>query len=281
MNKYSNGLRNTIYLVLGNSIMAFGVVYFILPNHILSGGIAGIAVALSPVLNIEPQLIMYIMIVLTYILGLIFLGKMFAIKTLASSIMYPILISVFEKVLVPTPVDPLMASIYGGLLTGIGLGVTFKAGASTGGMDIPPLILSKFTSTRVSIWILIFDALTVLLGFSTYGLESVLIGFISVFAATFAVDKIGTIGGEQAKQVFIVSNYSNEILKHIHAVIERGSTIIEAKGGYTGDKKDIIMTILMVEQYPELESYVKSIDPEAFLIVSNVTEVHGNGFYKI
>lgn len=280
MIKKRNAFMNLLYVILGNSIMAFAVTYFILPNKILTGGVAGIAVAISPLLNINPQIIMYAILVLTFILGYFCLGKTFAIKTFASSIIYPVFIEIFNATLSPDLVDPLMASIYGGLLMGIGLGVTFIAGASSGGMDIPPLILARYTKVRVSIWILVFDILTVLLGFVTYDLNHILIGIISVFSSSWAIDKIGTIGGDEARQVLIISDKTDEIVAHIHKEIDRGSTLLQATGGYTGSNKEVILTILGIDQYPELEQFVKGIDENAFLIVSNVTEVHGNGFYK-
>lgn len=281
MGRVRNVAFDALILVLGNALMAFAVTFFILPNNILSGGVAGIAVALNPILDMNPEIIMNVIIIATFILGCIFLGKQFAIKTVASSILYPIFISLMGKFIVPPDVDPILASVYGGLVSGVGLGLTFRTGASTGGMDIPPLILEKYTNIRVSVWILIIDAITVLLGLSSYGLNQVLIGFISVFTATFAIDKIQLIGGEQAKQVLIISDKNESILEAIHTTIDRGTTLIHATGGYTGERREIIMTVLMKEQYAELEKFVKGIDENAFLIVSNVTEVHGNGFYKV
>lgn len=281
MVKTKNIVLDLIYLLIGNSIMAFGVTYFILPNQILSGGVAGIAVALEPIFHIDPQIMMNFIIFGTFILGLVFLGRSFAVKTVASSLLYPLLIWVFTRILTPEPIEPIMASIYGGLIMGIGLGLTFRTGSSTGGMDIPPLILEKYTRVRVAIWILILDGLTVMLGLKSYGLNNVLIGALSVFASTMAVDKIQMIGGEEAKQVLIISDKNEEILKVLHHDIDRGSTLIMANGGYTKEKREIIMTVLMKTQYPELEKVVKEVDENAFLIVSNVTEVHGNGFYKL
>lgn len=274
-------LFDAVLLIMGNALLAFGVSFFILPNRILSGGVAGIAVALYPIFHIEHKLMMNSIIVFCFILGFIFLGKRFAAKTVVSSILYPMFVTMMSFLNYRPDLDPLMASIFGGLVMGLGLGLTFRTGSSTGGMDIPPLILEKYTKVRVSVWILFFDAFTVLLGLKSYGLNSVLMGLISVFAATFAIDRVQLLGGEQAKQVFIITQLNEEVLDHIHKLIDRGSTIIPARGGYTGDSRDIIMTVLMKDQYVALEKAVKEIDPDAFLIVSDVTEVHGNGFYRL
>lgn len=276
-----NKIFDGVLLVIGNALLAFGVSFFILPNKILSGGVAGIAVALYPIFNVEPKLMMNIIIFVCFVIGLVFLGKRFAAKTVVSSILYPIFVALFSLISYQPEVDPLMASVFGGLIMGIGLGATFRTGASTGGMDIPPLILEKFTNIRVSIWILILDAITVLLGLKSFGLNSVLLGLISVFTATVAIDKMQTLGGEQAKQVFIITNKNDEVLEHIHTLIDRGSTLIQGRGGYTRDNREIIMTVLMKDQYVALEKAVREIDSDAFLIVSDVTEVHGNGFYRL
>lgn len=273
-------LKNVVMLVLGNLILAFGVTFFILPNNILSGGVAGVAIALYPIFHIEVEIMINIIIVISFLLGFVFLGKRFALKTIGSSILYPVFINLFGRFEFSVNVDPILAAIYGGILIGVGLGLTFKTGASTGGMDIPPLILEKYTNIRVAVWILVVDALTVLLGLKSYSLNDVLIGFISIYAASLAIDKIAVLGGEQARQVTVISEKNEEILEHLHSAMERGSTLLRARGGYTRLEKEIVMTVVTKKQYYELEQIVLEVDPDAFMIVSNVTEVHGLGFKK-
>lgn len=274
-------ITNWLLLFLGNFILVLGVVTFILPNNVLSGGVAGVAVALSPLVQIEPKVLINIILVVTFILGFIFLGKDFALKTVMSTILYPIYMSILSNFNIALDVDPLMASLFGGLVTGVGLGITFRTGASTGGMDIPPLILQKVTGVKLAVWMVIIDAITVMLGAKSYGVNAVLTGLISVFAATLAVDKMQLLGGAQAKQVLIITKNQPEVLQYIHANLDRGSTLIPATGGYTGEDRQIIMTVLEREQYVQLETAVKEQDEDAFLIVSDVTEVHGKGFYRI
>lgn len=274
-------IKNWSLLFLGNFILVLGVVTFILPNDVLSGGVAGVAVALSPLVNIEPKYLINIILLVTFVFGFIFLGKDFALKTIMSTILYPIYMAILSNFNIAIDVDPLMASLFGGLVTGVGLGITFRTGASTGGMDIPPLILQKLTGVKLAVWMVIIDALTVLLGLRSYGINAVLTGLISVFAATFAVDKMQLIRGDGAKQVMIITMKKLEVLQYIHENLDRGSTLIPATGGYTGESRDMIMTILEREQYVQLETAVKEMDEDAFLIVSDVTEVHGKGFYRV
>ena len=274
-------IKNWSLLFLGNFTLVLGVVTFILPNDVLSGGVAGVAVALSPLVNIEPKYLINIILLVTFVFGFIFLGKDFALKTIMSTILYPIYMAILSNFNIAIDVDPLMASLFGGLVTGVGLGITFRTGASTGGMDIPPLILQKLTGVKLAVWMVIIDALTVLLGLRSYGINAVLTGLISVFAATFAVDKMQLIRGDGAKQVMIITMKKLEVLQYIHENLDRGSTLIPATGGFTGESRDMIMTILEREQYVQLETAVKEMDEDAFLIVSDVTEVHGKGFYRV
>lgn len=271
-------IKSYVLLAIGNFLLAISVVFFFIPNNVLSGGVAGLAIALFPFFNIEVELMINIIIVVTFILGTFFLGKNFAIKTIASSIMYPVFITLLNSINFQPQIEPMIAALYGGAIAGLGLGVTFATGASTGGMDVPPLILNKFTGIRVSIWVMIVDALTIMLGMASYSINQVLIGFLSIFAASYVIDKVSVLGGQQARQVTIISDLYDEILEHLHQEIDRGSTLYKARGGYTRKDKEIIMTVVTRQQYYELEKKVLEIDSEAFLIVSNVMEVHGQGF---
>lgn len=266
-------------IAIGNFILALGVNFFFIPNDILAGGVAGIAIALEPIFHIPVQSMITIIITIAFIIGLVFLGKEFALKTMASSILYPVFIYLLQGIPL-VKVDPILASIYGGLVSGIGIGIVFRVGSSTGGMDIPPLVLAKYTKIKVHTWMIIVDAITILLGISTFGLNAALIGLISAFTLSKTVSVVQTFGGDKALQVFIITDAVDEIMQHILVGLDRGATIIHGKGGYTKEPREIIMTVLMTEQYARLEKMVKEIDKGAFLIVSDVTEVHGDGFFE-
>ena len=174
-------------------------------------------------------------------------------------------------------IDALLASLYGGLIAGVGIGIVMRTGASTGGMDIPPLILNKVTNIKVSTLVIIIDALTVMLGFLAFGLEEILIGFISVFATGYTIDKVLLFGGSISKSVQIISDNSDEIVSAIHNKLDRGTTLTEATGGFTG-KRIVILVVVSQNQYNELIDIVNSIDKEAFVITTDATSVHGEGF---
>lgn len=270
--------KDIVWVVAGNAVLALAVSMFILPYDILSGGVAGIAVALQPLIPLPVTLMVNLLVVGLFILGACFLGKEFAMKTILSSLIYPVFLTFFSGRVPVLDLDPILASLYGGLLGGMGAGMALRTGASTGGMDIPPLIVHQLTHIEIAKLVLITDALTVLLGAFTYGLEAVLIGFVSVWASSVAIDKVLMFGGQQAKAIQIISDQYEQIIERIHSELERGTTLIEAQGGYTHEKRKIVLVVITKNQYPALMEMVTAIDKEAFVIANDTHEVKGFGF---
>lgn len=266
-------------IILGNVILAIGVGVFVLPSNILTGGVAGVSVALEPFLHIQPSIMINVLTVALFLVGSLFLGKKFAMNTVISSILYPTLLTFISANFDEQVTDnPILCSIYAGVFVGAGVGLVFRAGASTGGMDIPPLIINKFTGIPLPTLVLITDGITVCLGILAYGFEAALIGLISVYLSSMMVNKVLTIGGHDAKNVMIISNRYEEIMSSIYTEINRGATIIEATGGYTGEKRPVIMVVVPKKQLPPLNRLITHIDPEAFVVVTDTTEVQGLGF---
>ena len=204
-------IKELAYIFSGNFLIALAGQGLIFPNSVLSGGVTGIAVALEPVFHWNQEYAVDVIVIGCFILGLIFLGKEFAAKTLISSVVYPIFMRLLANV--PALTDNLMlASIYTGVLLGVGIGLVFRVNASTGGMDIPPLIVSKFTHTEVSKWVLVFDGSIIILGLCTYDVEKVMIGLISVAVCSFMIDKIKMLGAANRKRIEIISEKYHEIV---------------------------------------------------------------------
>lgn len=268
---------NSITVVVGTFILAISVETFIIPYRILSGGVAGIAVALHPILHISATVIANSVLIILLIIGSFILGKEFLKNTVLSCIAYPIFTSILSG-RVNVVVDPILASLYGGLIAGAGVGIVLKTGASTGGMDIPPLIINKLTGIKLSTLVLITDFLTVLLGLFVYDLSAVLLGLVSVFASSAAISKVLTINGTVSKAVQIISVKYEDILKEIDAQLERGATLLQGYGSYTGEEKRIILCVVSDRQYGTLIEIVKEIDPSAFIITTDATDMHGEGF---
>lgn len=266
-----------ISIIIGNLILAYAVQAFILPNQILSGGVAGIAVALYPVFHLNQEFVINVLVIGLFFVGWLTLGKEFAFKTGLSSVIYPIFISLLSGT-TPLTTNPILASLYGGVVVGLGIGLVFRANASTGGMDIPTLILEKYTGIKAAKWVLVVDGLTILLGLYAYNAESVLIGLISVVTSSYAINLVVMFGAQEAKKVEIISCKVEEIKEFINGKVNRGCSLIPVVGGYLNEERTMIMVILDKSQYPMLSEGVRKIDPNAFMIVSDTRDVKGNGF---
>ena len=272
---------NIILICLGNFLLAVSVACFLVPNDILSGGVAGLAVALLPIIpSLNTTLFITIVTILLFIIGTILLGRGFFIKTLISTITYPVflnILTVFMEGKMFTD-NIIVASIYTGLFMGLGVGIVFRTGSSTGGMDIPALLMEKYLHVPLHIAVLIIDAITVILGIATYSVNAALIGLISVYVSSVMIDYAVSFGGQKTKSVMIISNYYEEMMKRIDVELERGMTLLHAEGGYRREDIEVLLCVVDNKQYPKLNMIVKDIDPYAFLIVQDAHEIHGNGF---
>ena len=272
-------VRNILLIIIGTFFLCVSVQMFILPFNILSGGVAGIAVALEPFLHLDKTLVANGLTIGLLIIGSLFLGKEFFVTTVFSSLLYPVFNEILLKLLIIPQIEPLLASFYGGLLGGIGVGLVIRAGASTGGMDVPPLIIHKFTGVKVSTLVLIIDGLTVLLGYFGYGIEAVLIGFISVFVTSYAINRVLSIGdGQVAKSVQIISDNWEKIAADIQSELNRGVTLMDAQGGYSGKPRKVVLCVVGQKEYGSLIEIVENDDPSAFVITTDATDMHGEGF---
>ena len=284
MKKLNFKITDLISIILGNFILSIAVAVFILPLDILSGGVPGIAVALQPLVHLDEVTLINLITYGLFIVGAIFLGKDFAIKTLLSTILYPLLISITQTFIAPyinIGTNQVLASIYAGVVLGIGVGLIYRVGASSGGMDIPPLIMNKYFKIPLPTAVLIVDGATVILGASVYGIEAAMIGLFSVATGKFFINQVIELGTAKAKQFMIISDKWEEILEAVHEKLEKGVTILDGEGGYHRVKRQVLMVVIYQKQFAALKRLIDEIDPSAFIIVSDVHEVHGEGFTYI
>ena len=272
--------KNILFTLIGSFLLALGVGLFILPNNIITGGIAGITVLLKAVFpNLNETYTIAIFNIVLFILGFIVLGKEFANLTFLSSFAYPFFLWLIGLFIKPIVTEPIIATIYGGLLIGLGVGLVARTGGSTGGMDIPPLIISKITGIDASKTISFFDALIVILGIWIYGVEAVLIGLFSIFFEGFGIDKaLNSNKGINAKEIRVISDKNLEISQDVHSILERGTTIINAKGGYSNEDRPMLLVVCSNKEYEPILDIIKSRDDKAFIIVTETKDVHGEGF---
>lgn len=273
-----DNLKTLLALLAGNLLLAFSVSAFVLPYDILSGGVAGIAVLVKPFTTISEQTIIIALVVSLFLVGWVFLGKKFAITTIMSSVLYPAYLLLLQNHMKPVEVDPLLASVFGGLIAGAGIGLVMKVGSSTGGMDIPPLIMQKYLGFDLGKSVMAIDALTVILGLWIYDLQHVLIGLIYVYASGIMITKVLTLGLVESMSVQIISDKYEELSALIQEKVDRGVTLFHAEGGYLRQQKNVILVVISKHQYQSLLNLIRETDPAAFVIISDVKEVQGNGF---
>ena len=272
-------LRNSAAIVCGNALYSLSVAAFLEPAGLITGGATGIALAVGRLtgLSVSGFLLFFNLAMLAW--GWLVLGRAFALNTLASSILSPIFLALWERLLAGRGLtdDIVLCTIFSGLGIGAALAIVIRAGASTGGMDIPPLVLQKWFHWPVSATMMVFDVAIVLGQIPFSPLPQVLYGIVMILTHTIVMDKM-LMMGESRTEVKLISSRSEELCEAILSQLDRGVTILNGAGGYTHEPAAVLLSVVSNRELPKLERLVHDIDPACFLIVSRVTEVSGRGF---
>ena len=269
-------LKDIVLISAGAFIYAFGVNYFFVANKLADGGIAGISVILHYLFNFNISTTYLVLNVPLVIMGYKLIGGKFIIKTFYGTAMTSLAFRVFQNYLGPMD-DKLIASIFGGLIIGIGLGTIFVGGGSSGGADILVKILNKYFDIPVGKAFLALDSFVLSVLGILFGRDIFMYTLVGLFISTKAIDFIQD-GVDKAKALMIISDKSEEIKNEIMKQTGRGVTIINARGGYTNDSKEVLYCILGRYEVTTVKRIVKNIDRKAFMSVSEVSEVLGEGF---
>lgn len=272
-------LKRIMWVLIGNTIYSCGIAAFVLPNDLITGGTTGIALILEHYFGLPIGLSVAIFNIVMFILAILILGKSFALTALISTFYFPWILSQFQKVqfIQNMTDDFLLGSIFAGLMLGLGVGLVIRAGASTGGMDIPPLILNKKFGLPVSIGLYVFDFTILIIQMSFRDKERILYGILLVLIYSTLVDKVLLMGKTQM-QVKIISDHYEEINKVIQEKLDRGSTFFKTESGYLRKDSFAIMTVVSLRELPKLNELVLEIDKQAFIVINQVNEVMGRGF---
>ena len=272
-------LKTLPWILLGNTVYALGIVMFVLPSGLITGGTTGLALTAEHFLHIPVSVFVFLMNLCMFLLGAAVLGMKFALTTLVSSFYYPIILGILQKIpaLSDLTREPMLAAVFGGLMIGFGIGSVIRVGASTGGMDIPPLILKKKFGLPVSVMLYVFDVTILVLQMFFSEKEQILYGILLVMIYTVVLDKVLLIGTSQT-QVKIISRKYMEINEKIIHELDRGSTLIHATTGFMKQEQPMVMTVISNRELGTLNRLVMETDPQAFMIVGNVNEVKGRGF---
>ncbi len=272
-------LKDLFWMLVGNSINAFAVAFFILPNDLAMGGGTGISLIVNHFFNIPISAFVLIFNIIMFLIGAAFLGKKFAVTTAISTFYYPFILAVFQKIIGSYSVtdDIFLNTFFAGLLMGLSLGIVVRAGASTGGMDIPPLVVNKYFGVPVSAAMYVFGLIILAVQFTFKDAEKILYGIVLIMINSLVLDKMIVLG-KQRVELQIISEKSEEIKRAIIEKVGRGVTMIYGETGYMGEKCDIVLTVVSNRQLLKTERIVKSIDPGSFVIINSVKEVAGKGF---
>ena len=272
-------MKRIFFVILGNTIYAAGIAAFVIPSGLITGGTTGLGLIANYYTGIPIEVFAGIFNVIMFVLAIAVLGKSFALTSLISTFYFPIILGVFQKVefIQHLTTDPMLSTIFAGLAIGVGIGVVIKAGASTGGMDIPPLILNKKLGVPVSVGLNVFD-FSILVGQMLFrDTEKSLYGILLVLIYTALVDKVLLMGKNQM-QVKIVSDRYEEINALIHDKLDRGTTLYKTETGYLRKEMFAILTVVSNRELTKLNDMVMEIDPKAFMVINQVSEVKGRGF---
>lgn len=297
-------INNIIYILIGSILLAFGTAIFLTKLEINSGGLSGLAITIQKIINKSTgqiidlvDIFVFITTWLFWFIGLIFIGKEFAFKTLISSILYPIFLSLFYRVPIfqdwaysiagsgsPSPGNYILCGLFGGCTIGGGVALTFIGGGSTGGVDTLIFLLNKHFKMKESVASFLIDGLIVLFGFivfACYGENLIpsLCGLLSAFITAVMIDRV-YLGSQSSYQVDIISGKWEEISRYAQDVLGRGTTIIRAEGGYKGEERVILRIVFDKRQYSLIRDYIAKVDPKAFVTFTRTNAVYGEGFKK-
>ena len=277
--KNHKNLLSVLLVVAGNMLYTLSVKLFLLPANLMSCGTTGIALVVNHFLNIPMTGFIFVFNVVMLMIGWAILGRQFAMTTILSSLLYPLFLEILNRLLgdIVVTENILLNLLFAGMGLGVSLGIVLRAGASTGGMDIPPLILKKFFRIPVSATLWAFDFCILLAQMAFHPVEDLLYGILLIIVISIALNKIMLLGTSKT-EVKIVSDKSSEIRDAILSRVDRGVTMLHGEGGYRHAQTEVILSVVSNYELPKIEQLARSIDPNCFMIISHVTEVWGRGF---
>lgn len=276
-------LKNFSLLTISTLIMAVGIYFFKFTNNFTFGGITGIAVLVAKFLPISASDFSFVVNILLLIIGWIVLGKSFAEKTAYSTILLSVSLSLLERIYHmshPLTNEPLLELIFAILLPALGSAILFNIGASSGGTDVIAMILKKYTSVDIGKGLMISDLIFTLAGFLVFNVKTGLYSLFGLIMRSALIDNFIE-SFNRSKYFHVVTSNATCICDFIQNDLQRGATIVNATGAFTGDDKYIILTVLSPSQAVKLRNFIKEHDPKAFLLVSNTSEIIGKGFHSV
>ena len=271
--------KNLLMIIIGVACDGFGFAVFVLPNNFLAGGIAGLGRFFNHYTGIQVAHAVGAMSVTLLVIGFLSLGKEFAAKIIFGSILFPVFIDVFGKIpgLENLTDNMMLAAVFGGGISGFGLGLLIRAGSSSGGSDVIPVILNRKFGIPVAPVLYGTDLIILAMQLPFADVEDVLFGIVVSLICSLALDKVVIMGSSDV-QFTIVSEKHQEINERLQKGLDVGSTLFAGKTGHLKNELDIIMCVVSHENVQKVKNSIMEIDPEAFITMVNVSDVKGRGF---
>lgn len=257
-------------------LLAASINLFLGPHHVAAGGVSGIGILLESALGWDRAAVIMVLNILMLILAYAFLGKGPFLKVLYGSFAFPVAIALVPEYMVAE--DRLLSVIFGSAIFALGVAILYKNQSSSGGTTIPPLIFKKYFNLNPAIGLLATDAIVVSMNLFVFGFEEFLFAILSIVITSGVMTYIET-GFNRKKSIMILSeNHVNEIREAVFDKTARGATLLAAQGGYQQADKQVLLIVASDQEFMQIRQIIEAIDPKAFVIVNNVSEVLGQGF---
>nr|WP_243735196.1 YitT family protein [Paenibacillus turpanensis] len=263
-------------LLAGSFIVAISFNLFLFPNKIASGGVSGISILVQELLGVEPAYTQWLLNIPLFIAGVMLLGKRFGIRTLVGSVVLPLFVWLTRGV-EPWTTDVLLAALYGGIGVGLGLGIVFRGRGSTGGLDLAAQIIHRYTGIGLGLSIALLDGLVIITAGLIFSPERALVALIGLYVTSKTID-IVQLGFGTSKVAYIISEQVDRVSSTILHDLDRGLTKLTGLGGYTEKERIVLMVVVSQNEVSRLKALVREADPKAFVVLTDASEVLGEGF---
>lgn len=270
-------LKNLLAIALGAAIMGFGINYFNIANGLAEGGVTGITLLLKYLFDINPAYSNIALNIPLLLIGWKVLGRNSFYYTIFGIVMLSLFLYLFQDYRLMLQDDEILASLYAGVAVGLGLGVIFRFGGTTGGVDIIARLFQKYFGFSMGRTMFVADMLVILISLYYIHAERAMYTLVAVFIGARVIDFVQE-GSYAAKAAIIISNHTSEITLRINKEMGRGVTLLNGRGSYTGDEKEVIYCVVSRQEIVRLKNLIHDVDPHAFVIVNDVHEVLGEGF---
>jgi uncharacterized membrane-anchored protein YitT (DUF2179 family) len=263
-------------MFIGTFLIAASFNLFLAPNEIASGGVSGISIIVRALTGLEPAVTQWALNIPLFLAGVLLLGKKFGLKTAFGTAVFPLFVLLTSN-WAPLTDNPLLATLFGGLGVGAGLGIVFRGRGSTGGTDVAAQILAKYTGLGLGLSVAVLDGLVIIAAGIVFSPEQALYALIALFATSKTIDVV-QLGFSTSKVAYVISENTEPIAQAILHDLDRGLTRLSAEGGFTGQARTVLMVVVSQTEVMKLKDLVQACDPSAFVIITGATEVLGEGF---